>query len=87
MCAPAVPPIERRAYRAEQRETLSVAKAKRKPKNLGELKEAGWQRQTVKQEMRRNLIARMENYECVLDASLNEAFTRNRLTSEQPDRA
>ena len=37
-----------------------MAKAKRKPKNLGELKESGWQRQTVKQEMRRNLIARIE---------------------------
>ena len=35
-----------------------MAKAKGKPKNLGELKEAGWQRQTVRQEMRKNLIAR-----------------------------
>ncbi|MCI0886368.1 MAG: magnesium chelatase, partial [Chloroflexi bacterium] len=37
-----------------------MAKAKRKPKNIGELKEAGWQRQTVKQEMRKNLIARIK---------------------------
>jgi magnesium chelatase subunit I len=37
-----------------------VAKGTSKPKNLGELKASGWQHQTVKQEMRKNLIARIE---------------------------
>ena len=34
---------------------------KKKPKNLGELRDSGWQPQTVKQEMRKNLISRIES--------------------------
>jgi magnesium chelatase subunit I len=34
---------------------------KKKPKTLGELKDADWQPQTVKQEMRKNLISRIES--------------------------
>ncbi|MEX2390013.1 MAG: magnesium chelatase, partial [Dehalococcoidia bacterium] len=37
--------------------------AKKKPQNLGELRASGWRSQTVKHEMRKNLIGRIERDE------------------------
>ncbi|MGO9920019.1 MAG: SDR family NAD(P)-dependent oxidoreductase [Isosphaeraceae bacterium] len=34
-----------------------------------------------------DLVARLEGYECVIDPSLNQAFSRNQLTCPSPDRS